>query len=424
MGPRASGAGAQGPAGAVEYKCIACVGLGDLLLVPFGAGARRNPRGWGECRRLWWLIWRECPGVGWSRLTALERHCGDLGAAWGTPLEQLAAIPGMGPVVLGRIEAYRRRLGPEPLRALRGGGRPTRALLPGDPAFPGALLELERPPLALHWQGRGSLWSPLRRRQAVAVVGTRRPSRHGLALARAIGKALAQAGWPVVSGLAEGIDAAAHEGCLAEGGRPVAVLGTPLERIYPRHHSALQRQVATRGLLISEQPPGAGVHPGNFAARNRLQVALARAVVLVECPVVSGALHSAALAWDQGLPLWVVPADAGKVSAAGSNRLLARGASALLDPADLISQLGPGPLKLAAGDGLEGRSVDRVEPARAGFPLGGVQAEVLRVLGQGASLEAVCQGLGRPVAEVASTLLELELAGRVIAEPGLCWRPR
>ncbi|MGB7564314.1 MAG: DNA-processing protein DprA [Prochlorococcaceae cyanobacterium] len=386
-------------------------------------GARRRPLGWGESRRLWWLVWRGCPGVGWSRLTALERHFGDLGAAWRSPLEQLAAVPGMGPAVLGKLESYRRRLGPEPLSALCRGGRPTRVLLPGDPAFPGALLELERPPLALHWQGCGRLWPPLRRREAVAVVGTRSPSRHGLVMARAIGKALAQAGWPVVSGLAEGIDAAAHEGCLAQGGRPVAVLGTPLERIYPRHHGELQRQVAAQGLLMSEQPPGAGVHPGNFAARNRLQVALARAVVLVECPVVSGALQSAALAWDQGLPLWVVPADAGKVSAAGSNRLLARGASALLDPTDLISQLGPGPLKPAAGAAVQGRSVDRAGPAQAGFSLGGGQGELLRVLGQGASLENLCHDLGSPAPEVASRLLELELAGRVIAEPGLCWRP-
>lgn len=397
--------------------------MGDLLLVPFGAGARRRPLGWGEGRRLWWLVWRGCPGVGWSRLTALERHFGDLGAAWRSPLEQLAALPGMGPAVLGRLEAYRRRLGPEPLSALHRGGRPARVLLPGDPAFPGALLELERPPLAIHWQGCGSLWPPLRRRQAVAVVGTRRPSRHGLVMARAIGKALAQAGWPVVSGLAEGIDGAAHEGCLAQGGRPVAVLGTPLERIYPRHHGELQGQVASHGLLMSEQPPGAGVHPGNFAARNRLQVALARAVVLVECPVVSGALQSAGLAWDQGLPLWVVPADAGKVSAAGSNLLLARGASALLDPNDLIRQLGPGPLKPAAGAAVQGRSLDRAGPSRAGFPLGGGQGELLRVLGQGASLEDLCKGLRSPAPEVASRLLELELAGRVIAEPGLCWRP-
>ncbi|WP_315858149.1 DNA-processing protein DprA [Cyanobium sp. Morenito 9A2] len=354
------------------------------------------------------MIWQDCPGIGWCRLSALEHHCGDLSAAWITPLERLAAVPGMGPAVLGRLEAYRRRLGPDPLGAVRRTGLSSRVLLPGDLAFPRALLELERPPLALHWLGRGSLWSPLRRRQAVAVVGTRHPSRHGLAMARAIGSALARAGWPVVSGLAEGIDAAAHRGCLVQGGRPVAVLGTPLERVYPRHHEELQRLVAAQGLLVTEQPSGAGVRPGHFAARNRLQVALARAVVLVECPVLSGALQSAALAWNQGLPLWVVPADAGKLSAAGSNRLLALGASALLDPSDLIRQLGPGPLK---------------QPACSGGSPAGDQGEILRLLGQGASLEDLCQELGRPAADVARCLLELEIAGRVVAEPGLCWRP-
>jgi hypothetical protein len=148
----------------------------------------------------------------------------------------------------------------------------------------------------------------------------------------------------VVSGLAEGIDGAVHQGCLEGGGAPVAVLGTPLERVYPRHHQSLQAQVAEAGLLISEQPPGTLVRPGHFACRNRLQVGLAQAVVVVECPEQSGALHSASLAWDQGLPLWAVPADAGKLSAAGSNRLLACGASVLLDPADLVRQLGQGPL--------------------------------------------------------------------------------
>lgn len=295
-------------------------------------------------------------------------------------------------------------------------------LLPGDPAFPPALLELDRPPLALHWRGHGALWPRLHRRAAVAVVGTRRPSRHGLAMARGLGMALAEAGWPVVSGLAEGIDAAAHQGCLAREGRPVAVLGTPLERTYPRHHGELQRQVGERGLLITEQPSGAGVRPGSFAARNRLLVALSRAVVVVECPLASGALHSASLAWEQGLPLWVVPADAGKLSAAGSNRLLAQGASPLLEPADLIRQLGPGPLATVRGSAAGPPVRPHRPPAESGHPSGG-RGEVLEALGSGASLEELCQGLGRPAAEVARLLLELELDGLVRAEPGLSWRP-
>ena len=97
----------------------------------------------------------------------------------------------------------------------------------------------------------------------MAVVGTRQPSVHGLAMAKAIGAALARAGWPVVSGLADGIDAAAHQGCLHAGGRPVAVLGTGLDRVYPSHHVRLQQQVGRCGLLISEQAPGSGVCAGH-----------------------------------------------------------------------------------------------------------------------------------------------------------------
>ena len=281
-------------------------------------------------------------------------------------------------------------------------------LVPGDRALPPALAQLSRPPLALYWQGQGALWPLLARRQAVAVVGTRRASRHGMRMAEAIGQALAEAGWPVVSGLAEGIDAAAHGGCLARSGRPVAVLGTPLERVYPRHHGPLQGAVATAGLLISEQPPGAAVRAGHFAARNRLQVALARAVVVVECPLQSGALHSARLAWQQQLPLWVVPADTTRQSAAGSNRLLAQGATALLEPQDLGRQLGPGP--------LAGRRSPAIAPSTGG------DLELLAALGRGASLEELCGALHQPADRVAERLLHLELAGLVCAEPGPSWR--
>ena len=233
-------------------------------------------------------------------------------------------------------------------------------------------------------------------------------------MARAVGAALAEAGWPVLSGLAEGIDGAAHEGCLAAGGAPVGVLGTPLGRAYPLHHAALQRQVAREDLLVSELAEGGGVRPGSFAARNRLLVAMAAAVVVVECPVESGALHSAELAWQLEMPLWVVPADAGRASAMGSNRLLARGATPLLLPADLIGQLGRGPLA-ARSPG------DSPAPARG---LQGAEAEgLLEAVGGGASLEQLSLALDRPMAELMPRLLELELDGLLRAEAGLCWRP-
>jgi DNA processing protein len=374
-----------------------------------------------ERRRLWKLIWSECPGIGWQRLERLELVFGCLEQAWQASTEALAHRETglrLGRTGLAQVEAYRAKLGPQPLPEpltlqLRQRWRRRRCLLSGDPALPESLDELERPAVKLFWEGRGSLWPALRRQQAIAVVGTRRPSRHGETMARAIGQALAEAGWPVVSGLAEGIDAAAHEGCLERGGSPVGVLGTPLDRVYPRHHELLQRRVGDAGLLISEWGNGTPVQRGHFAERNRLLVALSQAVVLVECPEGSGALHSANLAWQREMPLWVVPGDAAKVSAAGSNRCLRRDAAPLLDPVDLVRDLGPGPLR-------------RPEPNRPSAQqqrLHNREAALLAALGSGASLEQLCARLRQSPGPISRRLLELELAGVLRSEPGLWWRP-
>lgn len=400
-----------GVSGGVRGKGVS--GQAIASAAPWSLLRAADAAGWGREQRLWWLLWSGCPGIGARRLAKIrDSFCG-LAAAWASPTEAFAALVGLGAVGCRQLEIYRAHWGADPLPRLArelDGGR--RVLLPADRAFPLGLVELERPPVRLHWSGRGELWPLLRRRQAIAVVGTRRPSLHGIGMAEAIGAALAQAGWPVVSGLAEGIDGAAHRGCLARGGRPVAVLGTPLERVYPRHHRELQAEVAAQGLLVSELPAGTAVQAGHFAARNRLQVGLAQAVVVVECPLRSGALHSASLAMAQELPLWVVPADAGKASAAGSNRLLAQDATVLLEPADLIRQLGPGPL--APGD--------RPSPVVAGAP-GSTDPALLTALGHGASLEQLCLALELPASALAPRLLALELGGLVRAEPGLCWRP-
>lgn len=373
---------------------------------------------WGRERRLWWLLWSGCPGVGPVRLRALEAHFGGLAEAWRASPEAWGAVPGWGRSLRATAESFRCRGGDDPLPALAArlrGGRGV--LVPGDARWPPSMAGLARPPLALWWRGQGSLWPSLARRAAVAVVGTRRPSSHGLAMAHRLGQALAGSGWPVVSGLAEGIDAEVHRGCLASGGVPVGVLGTPLERVYPRHHVSLQAQVGRRGLLVSEQAPGAAVLRGHFASRNRLLVALARAVVVVECPHVSGALHSADLAWSEGLPLWVVPADAARSSAAGSNRLLARGATPLLEPADLLALLGPGPLAKRQG------SAPTLASTGLSSPLQPADLALLAAVGGGASLEQLALALGTSPVQLAPQLLQLELAGLLRAEPGLRWRP-
>ncbi|MFM8604743.1 MAG: DNA-processing protein DprA, partial [Cyanobium sp.] len=395
--------------------------MGELLegVFPRAAAAlplerARRRKSWSREQRLWWLLWSRCPGVGWVRLRSLADASGDLARAWCWPERAFADLAGWHAGLLPALRQFRAHWGSDPLVRLALEPRAGLGLLvPGDARWPEGLEEVEepRPPLALWWQGRGSLWPALALRQAVAVVGTRRPSSHGVAMARSLGLALARAGWPVVSGLAEGIDAAAHAGCLEGGGRPVAVLGTPLERVYPRHHSRLQAEVGRRGLLISEQPPAAVVRAGHFAQRNRLLVALAAAVVVVECPPGSGALHSATHAWDRGLPLWVVPADAGRASALGSNRLLGTGATPLLSPDDLIRSLGAGPMAAPLSAG--GRHACR------GADTGG--EHLLAALGAGADLEQLSLALDEEPSRLVARLLDLEMAGLVRAEPGLRW---
>jgi DNA processing protein len=414
--------------------------MGELLRAPFAAAGsrvhgapkhlerrarRRHERGHDptvERERLWRLVWSSCPGIGWQRLERLEAMFGSLEVAWRARATDLVHALGghtrLHSRELEALERYRGSHGSAPISEPPSPEQQKRwttpaCLLPSDLTYPEALLQLERPPLQLFWRGQGTLWPALGDSHAVAVVGTRHPSRHGLTMARQIGRALAEAGWPVVSGLAEGIDAAAHQGCLEAGGRPVGVLGTPLNRVYPSHHGQLQAAVAEEGLLISELAEGTPGRAGHFALRNRLQVGLVQALVLVECPCRSGALHSAELAWELGIPIWVVPADAGKISAAGSNRWLQQGATPLLNPTDLTTSLGAGPLRPAVLSGTGSTAA----------PLLQREAALLAALGAGASLDQLCERLRLAPGAISERLLRLELAGVLRSEPGLWWRP-
>ena len=327
---------------------------------------------------------------------AAAEHDVGLDQCWAWSSERLAQVLSWPEALLEKVERYRQQQGASPQLKI-----PSDVLTPLDELWPQALNRLDRPPLVLHQQGRAEVLDWIGQGRAVAVVGTRAASDHGLRMAEHLGTVLAEAGWPVVSGLAEGIDAAAHRGCLAAGGVPVAVLGTPLDRVYPRHHQSLQKDVAENGLLLSERRPGESVQPGHFAARNRLLVCLSCALVVVECPDRSGALISARLAAEQQCPVWVVPGDAGRWSSRGSNRLLQNTAAPLLSPQELVEHLGPGPCHQVKGTAVA----------------------LMKALGSGASIEQLQQTLKLPAGRLASDLLALELAGQVVCESGFLWKP-
>lgn len=204
-----------------------------------------------------------------------------------------------------------------------------------DAAFPDALRSLDDAPKAI-WIA-GALATA--EKPAVAIVGTRHASAYGLRSAHAIATACARAGVCVVSGLASGIDGAAHEGALQAGGRTVAVLGTALDVAFPRQHRALQQQIARDGLLLSELAPGLRGQTWTFPRRNRLIAALSQLVVVVEAGTKSGAQITVEHAHALGIPVAAVPGPIDAGQSWGTNRLLRDGAHVIAEPDDVLALL-------------------------------------------------------------------------------------
>lgn len=213
---------------------------------------------------------------------------------------------------------------------------PIQRVVPGDPAYPPALGDLERPPAELFALGRldvvggGS-------RAAVAIVGTRDASPYGVRIARELARAVVRSGGVVVSGLARGVDAAAHEAALDAGGDTVAVLGTGVDVPYPVGHRSLHARIAGAGLVLSEAQPGSKAMPGCFPRRNRIIAALARVTVVVEAGFQSGALNTAGQADEIGRLVAAVPGPIDSPRSSGANQLIRDGGHPITTLADLLS---------------------------------------------------------------------------------------
>lgn len=249
----------------------------------------------------------------------------------------------------------------------------------GDSAYPARLEEIADPPERL-WV-RGSL--PVA--PCVAIVGTRRANPIPYRVARQMGRAVAGAGWVVVSGLARGIDGSAHRGCLDGGGPGIAVLGCGIDVWYPPEHQALGEDLAKEGAVVSEYPPGTRPEPWRFPARNRIISGLSAAVVVVEAAEKGGALITARLAAEQGREVFAVPGDVDRKTSVGTNLLIRDGAVPVLGAGDLVEALslvlGPPRVRQAIDLALDlprdGATVDEVIEAN-----GGDAAEVLQLLGR------------------------------------------
>jgi DNA processing protein len=248
----------------------------------------------------------------------------------------------------------------------------------------------------------------------VAIVGARRASAAGQAVARKIGRDLGRRGVPVVSGFAVGVDAAAHDGAIGWGGSSVGVLGCGLDVDYPRQHRELRQALATSGALVSEYAPADRPAPWRFPHRNRLIAALSRAVIVVEAGVMSGALSTARWAADLGREVLAVPGCILGPANAGSNLLLRDGARPYLDVsdlADLIDVGGDGPAAPGPAKQMGRTAATQVpgSPARRLLALLGAERVQRELLGR---------DLGMGAAELAVLLGEMELGGSIRCLPG------
>jgi len=269
-----------------------------------------------------------------------------------------------------------------------------------EPEYPRYLREIYDPPAVL-WV-RGTLRAdegPV----SLAVVGSRACTPGGAALARGLSAELAAAGVVIVSGLARGIDAAAHQGALDAGGRSVAVLGSGLDCLYPRDHAALADALCERGALVSEFPLGTTARPRNFPQRNRVLAGWGRGVLVVEAAERSGALITARAALDEGREVFAVPGHPGAPAAAGTNALLRDGARLVRGASDLAQDLGWSLPAREPAAGID-RPMDAVLEALRGD--------------QPASLDELAGQLGWPTPVLLARLSTLELESRIRRLPG------
>lgn len=289
-----------------------------------------------------------------------------------------------------------------------------------DEAYPKRLREIYDPPLVLYVRGK---LPDLNALPAIAVVGQRKATAYGLLLAEKLGFQLSQSGVCVVSGMAAGIDSAAHRGALQGETPTVAVFGTAIDHCYPASNTGLLRDILYQGAAISEYPPGKAGHPSFFPRRNRIISGLSLGVVVAEAPMKSGSLITAELALEQGRDVFAVPGGVDVPSSEGCNDLIANGAKLVRSAGDILEEYAG---HYAFRETPEGLPEVRRRPqsrASAGLPQPAPKAApeqdpVLAALEEPLQLDEISRRTGIPVNTLLSRLTLLELKGRIRQLPG------
>lgn len=343
----------------------------------------------------YWVGFNLVKGIGAVRLQGLRDHFGDLAVAWQAPADALKAA-GLSTKIAERVIQVRSGVDLDKYleRAKEQG---IVILTVDDILYPPRLKDIYQPPPVLYFRGEikpEDTW-------AVAVVGTRRVSAYGRQVAEEIGSFLAASGVTVVSGLARGVDAIAHQAALKAGGRTIAVLGCGVDRIYPPEHTQLAGKIISNGAVISDYPMGTPPDASNFPPRNRIISGLSMATVVVEAGETSGALITAQFAVDQGREVFAVPGNILALQSKGTNKLIAQGAHPLLSVHDLL-------------DVLNLTRVTEQRQSRRVLPADETEIKLMNVLSQDPlQMDEIQIQTSLPIERVSATLVMMEFKGLV-----------
>jgi DNA processing protein len=342
-----------------------------------------------------WIGFNLIKGIGAVRMQGLVAHFGDLESAWKAAPRELAEA-GLGLKVIERVVQAREGVDLDKVwdKIEKQG---IKILTWQDETYPQRLKEIDQPPPVLYIRGEylpDDLF-------AVAIVGTRRVTPYGRQITDELSSFLAANGMTVISGLARGVDAIAHQSALKAGGRTIAVLGSGVDKIYPPEHRPLAEQMMERGALVSDYAPGTPPEASNFPPRNRIISGLSLAVVVVEAGETSGALITAEFAAEQGREVFAVPGSILAPQSKGTNKLIQNGALPLLSVADLMQA-------------LDITRVGEQKAARKIMPSDAIEAKLLTVLtNEPLQIDEIRNQSDLPIEKVSATLALMELKGMV-----------
>jgi DNA processing protein len=352
------------------------------------------------------------PKIGPVRVRRLLENFGDPAAILGAAKDRLMRVDGIGEETAKILHDWQAHA--DPATELREAAeRGISIVMQDDEDYPAPLREAYDPPLLLY------VWGKLepRDKHAISVVGSRRATHYGTQATKKLSYQIAQAGFTIISGLARGIDTAAHEAAVAANGRTIAVLGSGLAKLFPPENLALAEKIASGfGAVVSEFPLHTSPDKQTFPMRNRIVAAWARAVLVVECPAWSGSLITANLASEYGKPIFAVPGPIDKPTSAGCNQLIRDGATLVADASHLLDDLGELPFA---------RKASFTEPASELPALPEEEAAVFAAVTVDESpVDLIIERSGLPAHVVTANLMKLEMRRLVRAFPGFRYARR